>query len=382
MTGRPDALGMTRLAVLLFVALVPAARAEESHPLDRAAAVLARLRPLVEKECRAEFPKPPEVRELTAAAAGLAFEADLADEIARSYPGTTAGQRRALLESAARASVDSCVARYSTTLRAIVLVRAAFDRQARRIRVDRAALLEAALAHEAVHALDDARFDLDKLSAAATDREAGRALAMVVEGRAVHLGGRVAAARDLPAAVRDLVPEGEGVRGEFLRLTYEGGARFVAALVARGGIDLADRALRSPPEATHLVLQPDRWPDGQADPRPDRILGKASPAAERKPLSELGLRARYGATDGRDAAARLFSDYRGGAQAVVGGTNAVVLAFASEEGAERYRKRAERDAPGRRFGTVVVRAAGAAPEETLVRLAHAAESADETGTDR
>lgn len=363
------------LLVLLAATAAPAAEVPSAHPLDAAAAELARLVPIVERICGAGFRHPPRVQELDGAAAGKVFEEDLRTEVERRYPDATPAQRAALVEAAGTASIRSCVARYSATLRSIVLVRFGFDGQAEALGLSGEGarhLLVTALAHECVHALDDERFHLAKRRAGAADREASRALAMVIEGRAVRFGRAVAAEAGVPEKIREIVPGGEEPEGEhevFLNLTYRLGARFVDALVERGGVELADRALAAPPGLTHFVCQPDRWPDGEVDPRPGEVLAAAWPDAECAPLSELELRARYTVLDGEEAAERLFAGYRGGARALVLDTNAAVLAFATEEDAERFLVRSRRDVPAVRAGTLVVRAAGARPQEVVDRLA-------------
>ena len=170
---------------------------------------------------------------------------------------------------------------------------------------------------------------------------------MVVEGRAVHFGREAAASLGVPAAVRDLLPGGsdpEGYREHLLRLTYEEGARFVADLVR----------------------------DGEPDPRPARLLGRAFPDADVETLSELQLRARYSDLDGASAARTLLAGFRGGAKALVGGSNASVLAFADEASAKRYLERSKKDVPAERRGTLVLRAAGGTAKSVLARMVQAA----------
>jgi hypothetical protein len=335
-----------------------------AHAVDHAPEILSRVAPHVEKVCGAKFAKPPVVRELSSDRAKSLFAEDVRPELERRYAGATPNQMRYLMSGAASASVQSCVARYSITGKAIILVRSGFDRQRKALGLDEAqasVLLTAALAHECVHALDDRRFDLLKLFRGTADEEALRAVNLVTEGRAVFFGRKVAATLGVPEKTRNRLPGGEkpeGVREWTLHLTYATGLDFVERLVERGGIALADRAMRVPPVLTHFVCQPDRWPDGKIDPRPLALLTKAGLADKAKPLSEIQLRTRYASLMDGPAARVLIDPYRGGLQIVVDGSNLAILAFADEEGATRYAARPGKDVVVRREGTLVIRAAG------------------------
>jgi hypothetical protein len=263
----------------------------------------------------------------------------------------------------------------------VVVVREGFDTQCRSLGVEgeRARqLLLVSLAHECVHALDDARFSLAKLYRGAADDEALRAVAMVAEGRAVHYGRIAASAAGAPKDLVELLPGGPEPRGErewHAHLTYRLGARFVAALVERGGNALADRAMTSPPASTWPVCTPSRWPDGRADERALAVLGRAGMKDAAKPLSELQLLERYASLHGLDTAERLFASHLGGAQALVDGTNAAVLAFADEDAAKRFAEVSEKECPTARRGTLVLRALGTEQNAVLAKLAATADAA-------
>jgi hypothetical protein len=360
------------LPVLLFVALASRVSAEELA--DRAAGMLEDAAPLVEKALGVEFRTPPRVQVLTPDAALAAFTEDLRPEVERRYPQATAGQRRTLLRGLARGSVQSAVARYSVTLKSLVVVPGRVEAQAAAQGLTGEAAAEfllAAVAHEAVHALDDQRFDLAKLYRSAKDREALRAVAMVIEGRAVHFGAVVAKELGVRPEIRGILPGGKNPRGRrawTFRLTYAQGARFTAALLARGGRELADRAMREPPKLTSYLFHPEHWPEQVPDLRPEGVLMKAFLNADPEPLSELELMARYADLDGPEAAAKLIAGLTGGAQWLWKGTNLTALAFDSEEAAERYLARSLREVPAARKGTLLIRAAGPAAEEAMVHL--------------
>ena len=341
---------------------------------DGATALLTRLTPHIEKAYGAAFKRPPRVVVVSRERATEIFRADLRPEIERRYPDASKAQRRTLLNLSASSSVASCLARYSFGAKAIIVVRKSFDsqRETAGFAADEAAdLLLAVLAHEAVHALDDERFDLASFYANARDAEALRARAMVVEGRAVHFGRIAAQAAGAGERARGLLPGGEeprDARAWSLRMTYEAGARFVAGLVRRGGARLADRALTSAPATTHEVFHGERWPESPPDARPAARLRESGLTDRPLTLSELQLRARYAALHGRKISDAIFAGFRGGAQALVDATNVIVLAFADAEAARNYVALAGEEAPTRQASDLVMRAFGPAADALLTKL--------------
>jgi hypothetical protein len=373
-------MGAMRFGFVLVAAalLAPSpARAEDDHPLGRAQEILDRVAPLIEKACGAKFDAPPRVVALSEISAAAVFAKDMRPEFDRRYPDLPETARAGMIARHAEASVRSCLARYSFDTRNVIVVREGFDRQCAALKVEgdrRAQLLLVTLAHECVHALDDARFGLAKLYRGVADDEALRAVAMTAEGRAVHFGRIAAAEAGAPRDLVELLPGGETPKGAeawHANLTYRLGARFIAALVERGGTALADKALASPPALTWSVCAPSRWPDGAADPRPAKVLARAGLADATKPLSELQLLERYADLSGLDAAERLFAAHAGGSVALDGGTNCAVLAFADEDAAKRFEEVSRAECPTARRGTLVARALGGAQDAVLERLAAA-----------
>ena len=365
---------------LAIALLVPATgRADEGHPLGRAQEVLAEVAPHVEAACGAKFESPPRVVALSETSAQAVFAEDMRPEFDRRYAALPEAQREGLLKLAAQTSVRSCLARYSFGTRNVVVVREGFDTQCRALGVegDRARqLLLVSLAHECVHALDDARFSLSGRYRGAADDEALRAVAMVAEGRAVHFGRIAALAAGAPKDLAELLPGGAEPQGErdwHAQLTYRLGARFVAALVERGGYALADKAIATPPPSTWPVCKPSRWPDGRPDERAHRVLTRAGLADAVKPLSELQLVVRYASMHGLETAEKLLAGHLGGAQALVEGTNSAVLAFADEDAAKRFEEVSLKECPTARRGTLVLRALGTTQQAALETLAVAAE---------
>jgi hypothetical protein len=384
MTRRVDDPGMRpvrlALAALLLCSSLALAAPGVGHVTDGAAAALSLVAPRVEQACGGAFTTRPAVRVVEESEALRIAGEDLRPELEKRYPGVSDGQMRFLMQMNATSAVRSTLARYTLSRKEILLVRKSFDAQRKALGIPEKHawhLLVATLAHECVHALDDRRFDIAALYRGAPDEEALRARVMVVEGRALHFGRKVANEVGVPAEIRDLLPGGtepNDFRVWGIRLTSQYGLRFVDRLVQRGGVALADRAVKEPPGTTHQVCQPARWPDGEGSPAPMRTLEKLGLSEKAHVLSELQLRTRYAAADGLPAAEALFAGFRGGAQAIVEETNVAVLSFSGVEGAKRYAERSRREAAVRLVkNTLVLRVAGpkAKRDDVLARLAAA-----------
>ncbi len=239
------------------------------------------------------------------------------------HAAASAAARETLLRATARGSAASVAARYSPRRRRVIVTPVNFLAQMRALGLpeDRPTLRAFAtlvLAHEMVHACDDADHDLGTLFASAPDAESLRARGMVAEGRAVHFARRAAERLDLPAAVAAALPvlgDPPDERHARFHLTYGRGAAFVADLERRGGLPLAARALADPPRATSTVFHPERYgPAGEAPPPVDaaavlRGLGHGGAAD----AGELDLRARWLPVLGPDAVERAFAGWECGA---------------------------------------------------------------------
>jgi hypothetical protein len=318
---------------------------------------------------------------------------DLRPRMESRHPGASEDSRELVLRAMARASARSIVARYSATRRRIFVASgnvlpqmeaAGLPRDGETVR----AFLTATLAHEMVHAVDDAAVGVEGLFAAAPDAEAGRALGMVLEGRAVHFSRRAAARLGLPRAAAEVLPGGTGPLDErkarFL-LTYREGARFIAALEERGGLALASRPLRAPPRSTSTVFHPERYGDGGEALGPDLVPGLVAAGFEgAAAASELDLRARWIPRLGEEAVARAFAGFLSGAGLHRPGGGVSVSLHDTQESALGYAAcletlyRGEGDGGGTRawkvlrrdraVGSAVGPSAGEAREETLRAL--------------
>jgi hypothetical protein len=238
------------------------------------------------------------------------------------HPSAPENARETLLRATSSASARSVLARYSPARKRILVTLENLPAQARASELpgDRAtlrALATQVLAHEMVHATDDADHDLAALFHAVPDAEALRALGMVVEGRAVHFARLAGTAMELPAEVVSLLPGAAGElderRARFL-LTYREGASFIAALAERGGHDLAALPLRKPPRSTSTLFHPLRFGRNGEEPPPDMVARMVNAGyAEAGAASELDLRARWLPLLGEEEVARAFAGFQAGA---------------------------------------------------------------------
>jgi hypothetical protein len=247
---------------------------------------------------------------------------ELRPQVDRLHPGSSRPARETWLHATARASAASVVARYSPARKRILVAGENLlpQMEAAGLATDPAtieAFLTVVLAHEMVHARDDAVRGILFLLREAPDAEAVRALGMHLEGRAVHYA-RVAAERlGLPPAVAAVLPAARGAldegRARWL-LTYREGAAFVAALEARGGRELAESALREPPRRTGTLFHPERFGPGGEEPVPDLAARLEAAGIEgAAAASELDLRARWLPVLGEERTAAAFAGFRAGA---------------------------------------------------------------------
>lgn len=251
-----------------------------------------------------------------------ALEEDLRPQVDFLHPGASASARGTLLASTAHGGARSAVARYSPSLRRILFPPENLVPQmtALGLPADRSTVrdfLTVVLAHEMVHAVDDAAHDLAALYRSVPDAEALRARGMVVEGRAVHYARRAADLLGLPAAVSSILPGERGgmteQRARFL-LTYREGAAFTADLEERGGAELAERALAHPPRHTSTVFHPRRYGPSGEESYPDLAAALREAGFEGAgAASEIDLRARWLPLLGEERTSRSFAGYRAGA---------------------------------------------------------------------
>ncbi|HRC07993.1 MAG TPA: hypothetical protein PLV41_07250, partial [Miltoncostaeales bacterium] len=170
---------------------------------------------------------------------------------------------------------------------------------------------DSTLLHEIVHALQDARYDLQRevLAPRPFDADGESAAQAVAEGDATEVQTRYLQSQGVAGAIGELggalnqlseVPADQRRLPPFLQRSLEfpyiRGAAFVTTLRARGGEAAVDRAFRDPPKSTLQVLIPERYLAGNRPPvavtlpKPDaraqRVLSTTFGAAD---LLALGI---------------------------------------------------------------------------------------------
>ena len=137
------------------------------------------------------------------------------------------------------------------------------------------------IVHEAVHALQDQYFTIDRGAFAwrPGDADAMAAVQALVEGDATEVGARYVAGLGLFGALREagdavtLLRDGGGYDlpiyfDRSLLWPYLEGEAFVAALRRRGGSAAVDAAFRRPPRTTLAILDPQRYLSGDVAAAP------------------------------------------------------------------------------------------------------------------
>jgi hypothetical protein len=200
---------------------------------------------------------------------------------------TALGDREAA-EAQARLSAQllagALVAKYSYDEKVVFVCPENIQRLSRLIsepRLRTAAGLRAILAHECVHAADDARYDFRACLGAAGKPEVLETLSAVIEGHAQVLARRVCErkgwAEEFAAFTRsiDKVPDqglSEGQK-QLIRMlsakiasAYSEGEKFMRFVEEKGGAEAVERAFRSPPAELALLENPEWYLDPSKRP--------------------------------------------------------------------------------------------------------------------
>jgi hypothetical protein len=174
------------------------------------------------------------------------------------------------------------------------------------------ALEETTYAHEYVHRLQDAHFDLKRMRETAEGADASTgagmserlsAMSALVEGDAVGVQTSYMTRYITPGQLTEMLQEAQEaeeiaaelpfVLNRSLEFPYLEGATFVAAVRARGGQAAVDAAFRSPPVTTEQVLHPDKFLAGEGplavDLPPEDAFGVGWAAGKGDSLGELFL---------------------------------------------------------------------------------------------
>ena len=126
------------------------------------------------------------------------------------------------------------------------------------VQSDNARFAKGTMLHEMVHALQDQHFDLSAVHLTATDADADRALAGLIEGEAMLA---VSELMDYDFERHAVIPpKGELDEVRFAKVFHYGaGLRFVRALRDAGGWGQVDYAYRHPPTTSAQIYHADRY---------------------------------------------------------------------------------------------------------------------------
>jgi len=228
-------------------------------------------------------------------------------DVAILYPERPESSRKLLAQMLARSFARVVRAKYGLITKKLHVASTALDRLPEGLAPNR--VLTLIVVHEAVHAMDDAAFDISARIAAAPDAEAHRALRMVIEGRAEHYAAAVAPILGIPKEV-DARLSARRDPGE--ALVRSAGRNFIAALSERDP-KLAAKALTDPPRSTSVVFHPARF--GRPFDPPDAVaaLGAATLGAQVRPVSELNHRKILGTRLTGAEVEKMFAGYLAGA---------------------------------------------------------------------
>ncbi len=124
-------------------------------------------------------------------------------------------------------------------------------------------------AHEYVHRLQDAAFDLEAVEELANNDDMSIAISALIEGDATTAQTQYMLANfdfaELSAILQDALeaqgnlPESPYFLQQSLEFPYTEGAKFVAALIAGGDFSPVDDAFERPPLSTEQILHPEKY---------------------------------------------------------------------------------------------------------------------------
>ncbi len=139
---------------------------------------------------------------------------------------------------------------------------------------------DSTIVHEIVHALQDHRYDLDRLiKPNPADADGQTAAQSVAEGDATEVQTRYIQQAGLAAALEEVAGAANQVSGapadqlvlptflqRSMEFPYMAGAEFVRAVRAQGGEAAVDRAFRRPPRSTLAIMKPELYLSGNDAP--------------------------------------------------------------------------------------------------------------------
>jgi hypothetical protein len=294
------------LPALIVLCSTLATAAEKPRPTEkRIREILEAARPHLETATALPWPEDLEVEVTDPAGMFTLLSAEFRRDVEVLHPDRPASSRRILADMLARSYARVVRAKYGLLTKKIHVASTALERLPGGVEPD--AVLRLIVVHEAVHAIDDAKFELGKLLASAPDAEAHRALRMTIEGRAEHYSGRILALLGIPKSVDEAL----GVRRDPAeRIVRDAGRRFIAALAAKGN---AKEVLANPPRTTSVVFHPERYGRDLEIPDASKPLRDAKLGPKAENLSELVQRKNLSARLKPAEVERMFAGFLSGA---------------------------------------------------------------------
>ena len=170
-------------------------------------------------------------------------------------------------------------------------------------------------AHEYVHRLQDAEFDLEAIEDLATDDDMSIAISALIEGDATtaqtqymlknYSFTELTQLLESTLAAQDDIPEAPYFLQRSLEFPYTEGAAFVAILIQMGGFAAVDAVFNDLPRSTEQVLHPEKYLDKEEPTTldiPDDAMGAEWSVQNEDVLGEFFLRTWLEALGPYDAA--------------------------------------------------------------------------------
>jgi hypothetical protein len=295
------------LALLLLAPLTGAAEDEPGITVKRIEAILTQAKPHLVRVTGLAWPEKIAVERTDPAGMQALLLDEFLRDVAVLYPERPESSRKLLAQMLARSFARVVRAKYGLITKKLHVASTALDRLPEGLDPDR--VLTLIVVHEAVHAMDDAAFDLSARIAGASDAEAHRALRMVIEGRAEHYAAAVAPTLGVPKQVDEALA---ALRDPGEALVRSAGRKFIAALIERDP-KLAAQALTAPPRSTSVVFHPSRF--GRRFDPPDAVaaLAAAKLGGTAQAVSELNHRKILGTRLTAAEVEKMFAGYLAGA---------------------------------------------------------------------
>jgi len=162
---------------------------------------------------------------------------------------------------------------------------------------------ELTYAHEYVHRLQDAQFDLEAIDELATDDDMSLAISALIEGDATSAQtqymfanfdfGELSALLESALASQEQIPESPYFLQKSLEFPYTEGVEFVSALLQMGDFAAVDAVFADLPKSTEQIIHPEKYLDKESPIEldiPDDAMGDGWTVQGENVLGEFFLR--------------------------------------------------------------------------------------------